>query len=111
MANESKPLNEKKEKGIRSFISLKADPERSKEIGNSLSKFPFVEDVLLLTGDFDFMVKAWFEDYEHLKRFLTIELGKIEGVKDPTSMMVVSAYKERNQFLKANEPNDEEMRE
>jgi len=101
----------KKKKGIKSFISLRADPERSDEIGSSLAQFHFVEDVLLLTGDFDFMIKANFDSYDQMKRFLTLELGEIEGVEDPTSMMVVSAYKEKNEFLKAKEPEEEEMKD
>lgn len=110
MERKGKTSKKKKRKGIKSFISLRADPERSDEIGRSLSQFSFVEDVLLLTGDFDFMIKANFDSYDQMKRFLTIELGDIEGVEDPTSRMVVSAYKENNEFLKAKEPEKENMK-
>jgi len=104
MSAEKKSFEKIREKGVRSLISLKIDTEKADQIGKELSKFDFVEDVLLLTGNIDMMVKAHFDDYDHMKRFLTIDLTEIEGVEDPTSMMIVSSYKERNQFFKAKKP-------
>jgi len=104
MSAEKKSFEEIRKKAVRSLISIKIDTEKADQIGKELSQFDFVEDVLLLTGDIDMMLKAHFDDYDHMKRFLTLQLTDIEGVKDPTSMMIVSSYKERNQFLKAKEP-------
>jgi len=104
MSAEKKSFEEIRKKAVRSLISLRIDTEKADQIGNQLSQFDFVEDVLLLTGNVDMIVKAHFDDYDHMKRFLTVELSDIEGVEDPTSMMIVSSYKERNQFLKAEEP-------
>jgi len=101
MSAETKSFEEIRKKAVRSLISLTIETEKSDQIGNKLSQYDFVEDVLLLTGNVDMMLKAHFDDYDHMKRFLTIELSDIEGVEDPTSMMIVSSYKERNRFLKA----------
>ncbi|MFW5946550.1 MAG: Lrp/AsnC family transcriptional regulator [Candidatus Natronoplasma sp.] len=104
MSAEKKSFEEIRKKAVRSLISLRIDTEKADQVGKKLSQFDFVEDVLLLTGNVDMMVKAHFDDYDHMKRFLTFELSDIEGVEDPTSMMIVSSYKERDQFLKAGEP-------
>ncbi len=106
MSAETKSFEEIRKKAVRSLISLTIETEKSDQIGNKLSQYDFVEDVLLLTGNVDMMLKAHFDDYDHMKRFLTIELSDIEGVEDPTSMMIVSSYKERNRFLKADEPEN-----
>ncbi|MEF8832647.1 MAG: Lrp/AsnC ligand binding domain-containing protein [Candidatus Thermoplasmatota archaeon] len=111
MSAEKKSLEELKKKAVRALISLTLDTEMADEIGKEISQFDFVEDVLLLTGDVDMMVKAHFDDYDHMKKFLTIELTDIEGVEDPTSMMIVSSYKERNKFLKAENPESEKEKE
>lgn len=107
MCAEKKSFEEIRKKAVRAVISLRIDTEMADKIGKELSQFDFVEDVLLLTGDFDMMLKAHFDDYDHMKRFLTIELTNVEGVEDPTSMMIVSSYKERNKFLKAKELESE----
>jgi len=104
MSAEKKSFEEIRKKAVRSLISLRIDTEKADQIGKELSQFDFVEDVLLLTGNIDMVLKAHFDDYDHMKRFLTIDLTEIEGVEDPTSMMIVSSYKERNKFLKAEDP-------
>ncbi len=104
MSAEKKSFEEIRKKAVRALISLRIDTEKADQIGKELSQFDFVEDVLLLTGNIDMMVKAHFDDYDQMKRFLTLELPEIQGVEDPTSMMIVSSYKERNQFIKAKEP-------
>ncbi|MBS3790204.1 MAG: Lrp/AsnC ligand binding domain-containing protein [Candidatus Thermoplasmatota archaeon] len=103
MSAEKKSFEEIRKKAVRSLISLRIDTEKADQIGKELSQYDFVEDVLLLTGNIDMMLKAHFDDYDHMKRFLTVQLTDIDGVGDPTSMMIVSSYKERNKFLKADE--------
>lgn len=104
-----KKNSSKKQKGVKALISIKADTDLADEIGKTLSEYKFIEDVLFLTGNFDFIVKASFESYDHMKRFLTLELPDIEGVENSNSMMVVSAYKERHEFVKAKKPEEEEQ--
>jgi len=106
MSAENKSFEEIRKEGVRSLISLRIDTQKADQIGMEISQFDFVEDVLLLTGDIDMVLKAHFDDYDHMKRFLTIDLTEIEGVEDPTSMMIVSSYKERNKFLKAEDPGN-----
>ncbi len=96
---ESTVLEYNRGKGVSSLISLDIEVERSDEIAERLSEFDNIEDVFLLTGDVDLMLKARFEDYEHMKVFLTQEINRIKGIKDANSMMIVSAYKEKNEVL------------
>ena len=91
------------DRGVSSLITIDIDTKKSDEIANELSKFKNIEDVLLVTGDIDFIVKARFRDYDHMKEFLTEEVSKLEGVEDVTSLMIVTAYKERGKFIEAEE--------
>lgn len=91
------------DRGVSSLITLDIDTKKSDKIADEISKFKNVEDVLLVTGDIDFIIKARFSDYDHMKEFLTEELSNLEGVNDVTSLMIVTAYKERGKFIEAEE--------
>ncbi len=88
-----------KGEGVSSLISMDVEVEKSDQIAEKLSSFDNVEDVFLLTGEVDLIVKARFEDYNHMKTFLTEEIDQIDGIRDENSMMIVSAYKEKNDII------------
>ncbi|MBS3781447.1 MAG: Lrp/AsnC ligand binding domain-containing protein [Candidatus Thermoplasmatota archaeon] len=95
------------DRGVSSLITIDIDTKKSDKIANEISKFKNVEDILLVTGDVDFVIKARFKNYDHMKGFLTEKISNLEGVKDVTSLMIVTAYKERGEFIEAEEIMEE----
>ncbi len=95
------------DRGVSSLITLDIDTKKSDKIASKISKFKNVEDVLLVTGDVDFIIKARFQNYDHMKEFLTQEVSNLEGVENVTSLMIVTAYKERGEFIEAEEIMEE----
>lgn len=90
-------------RGVSSLISLEIDTKKVDEVAKALAEFDHIEDVLLVTGDVDLIVKARFKDYDHMKSFLTSEASHLEGVEDVSSMMIVTTYKERGKPIEVRE--------
>ncbi|MFW5945879.1 MAG: Lrp/AsnC family transcriptional regulator [Candidatus Natronoplasma sp.] len=95
------------DRGVSSLITLDIDTKRSDKIAAEISRLKNVEDVLLVTGDVDFIIKARFQNYDHMKEFLTKEVSNLEGVENVTSLMIVTAYKERGEFIEAEDIMEE----
>ena len=60
-----------------------------------ISKNKNVEDVFLVTGDIDIIVKAHFKNYETCNDFVLNDIRQMAGVKDTKTLMVVTTYMER----------------
>ncbi|MFP3871611.1 MAG: Lrp/AsnC family transcriptional regulator [Candidatus Aenigmatarchaeota archaeon] len=88
-------------RGVSSLISLEIDPQKSDKVAKKLAGYHNVEDVLLVTGDVDMIVKARFKNYDDMKIFLTEEASPLEGVEDVSSMMIITTYKERGKLIEA----------
>ncbi|MFW6038000.1 MAG: Lrp/AsnC family transcriptional regulator [Candidatus Saliniplasma sp.] len=86
-------------RGVSSIISLKVDTMEADTIAESLAGFDNIEDVFLVTGEVDIIVKARFKDYDHMKTFLLKRVSKLEGVENVQSQMIITTYKERNQII------------
>ncbi|MGM0510155.1 MAG: Lrp/AsnC family transcriptional regulator [Thermoplasmatota archaeon] len=86
-------------RGVSSMISFKVDTKKADGIAEKLTTFDNIEDVFLLTGDIDIIVKARFKDYDHMKSFLVDEASNLDGVMDLNSMMIVTSYKERGEII------------
>jgi len=95
------------DRGVSSLITIDIDTKKSDKIASEISKFKNVEDVLLVTGDVDFVIKARFQNYDHMKEFLTSQVSNLEGVENVTSLMIVTTYKERGEFIEAEEIMEE----
>jgi DNA-binding Lrp family transcriptional regulator len=80
---------------VAAIITVKADTKEAENIALEISKFDLIEDVFLVTGDTDIIVKARFENYAGLKDFVLKSLAPINGIKDTKTLMVVTTYKER----------------
>ncbi len=80
---------------VAAIITVKADTKEAENIAVKIAKFDLIEDVFLVTGDTDIIVKARFENYAGLKEFVLKSLAPIKGIKDIKTLMVVTAYKER----------------
>ncbi len=94
-------------RGVSSLISINIDTKKSDKIAGSLANFQNVEDVLLVTGDVDLVLKARFQNYDHMKKFLTDKIANLKGVEDVTSMMIVTTYKERGKMIESEEEKEE----
>lgn len=104
-------FEEVRDKSVRAMIFLRLNVENSDEVAREVASYVNVEDVFLVTGNEDMAIKAYFDNYDELKEFLTMKLNQIDGVKDSKSMMIVSSYKERNEFIKAEDVEEKEEEE
>lgn len=82
---------------VSTLILLHVDTAKVDEIARAVASHEFVEDVLLVTGDTDLVVKAHFKNYAQFKDFMVDTVANLPGVNDTKTMMVVTAYKQRGQ--------------
>lgn len=94
-------------RGVSSIISLKVDTKEADGLAEKLEKYENLEDVFLVTGDVDIIVKARFQDYDHMKKFLLGELSEMEGVDDVSSQMIITTYKERGEKIISEEDEED----
>ncbi len=84
---------------VTALVGLRVDISRVENIAADIVSEPHVEDVFVITGDFDIMVKVRFPDYGEFQRYMLNKLSKITGVKDSKTMMVVSVKKENKRVF------------
>jgi len=77
---------------IKSFVGLRVQPAKLKEIVDHLSKHPDVQVLYRTSGDIDIMVEVIFEKMEDLNAFLESEL-KLEGILGTIVTIVIGPYK------------------
>lgn len=82
---------------VTAIITLKVDTKEAERVAQKVSEIDIVEDVFLVTGDTDIVVKTKFKNYNQLKRFLVENVSIIHGVKDTKTLMVVTTFKERGE--------------
>lgn len=92
-----------KDQQVKAMITLKVDTKFADIIAAKVAQFSEAADVFLVTGDVDIIIKARFETYHDLKKFLVSKVGALEGVKETRTLMVVTSFKEDNKV----EVNDE----
>ena len=82
---------------VTAIITLKVETKDADVVCENVSLLEPTEDVFLVTGDTDIVVKAKFRNYNQLKRFLVGELSAVKGVKDTKTFMVVATFKEKGE--------------
>ena len=82
------------EEPVTAIVTLKVDTKEVDNIAMRVSEAPNVDDTFLVTGDTDIILKATFDRYSDLKKFVVSTLGRIPGVKETATWMVVTTYKE-----------------
>jgi DNA-binding Lrp family transcriptional regulator len=80
---------------VTALITLKVDTQSVEALALKLSKHNDVEDVFLVTGDIDIILKAHFKNYDACNEFVLNSVRALEGVKDSKTLMVVTTFKER----------------
>jgi len=91
---------------VSAIVYLKVDTKEADTIAERVSGFDVVEDVFLVTGDNDVLVKVRFRSYDQLKQFLMNDLSPIPGIKDMKTSMVVTTFKEKGE-LKFEPPGED----
>jgi DNA-binding Lrp family transcriptional regulator len=88
------------EEPVTAIVTLKVDTKEVDNIAMKVSEASHVDDVFLVTGDTDIILKTTFSRYSELKTFVVEKVGSIPGVKETATWMVVTTYKEagRNKF-------------
>lgn len=82
---------------VTALITLKADTQNVESLAAEISKNHDVEDVFLVTGDIDIIIKGHFKNYENCNNFVVNTIRQLEGVKETKTLMVVTTYKERGE--------------
>lgn len=62
------------------------------DVATSLSALPFVESVLAVSGDIDFVVTVSAPDHEHLSDVIMRRLHEVEGVASTRSYIVLESW-------------------
>jgi DNA-binding Lrp family transcriptional regulator len=87
------------EEQVLALIMLKIDTKEAENIAKRVAQFDKVEELFMVTGDVDIILKARFESYKELKSFVLDSLAPIGGIKETKTLMVVTAYKEGGKTL------------
>jgi Lrp/AsnC family leucine-responsive transcriptional regulator len=61
-------------------------------VSSEILKFPEVEKVYNVTGNFDILVKVRAKDVKELNRFLIKELRRMEGIEKSQTSIVLNAF-------------------
>ena len=86
------------ENQVVAVMMLKIDTKEAEEIAKMIAKFEAVEEVFMVTGEVDIILKAKFENYKALKTFI-LDLNTDRGIKETKTMTVVTPFKENGTLL------------
>ncbi len=84
---------------VTALVGIEADVSRVEAIGNDLAKESYTEDVFIVTGDYDLILKVRFPNYEELQKFLVNKLSQITGIRGSKTMMVLTIKKDMGQKM------------
>ena len=90
-------MNQYYEEGyiVTALIGVKLDTKSINDFAKTIMDLNTVEDIFLVTGEYDMILKVKFPSYGELKDFVINRLSKINGVIKTETMMVINIYKER----------------
>lgn len=92
----------KLDKGATAFIlasfayrlSGTEEPLSQKRIAGEISKFPEVQEVHIITGDWDILIKVKAKDVDAIGKFVVDKLRKVQGIEKTLTCMVFSTARE-----------------
>ncbi len=91
------------------FIEVKVTPQKGvgfDQIAEQLTKYPQVNNVLLVSGNCDFIVFIQGRSMREIAMFVSEELAPIEGVLSTTTQFILKKYKQDG-FMVQNAARDE----
>ena len=86
---------------VTALIAMKVETAEADGVAAEVARFTEAEDVFLVTGDTDIMVKVTFPHYEELKEFVLHRLPVVKGIRETKTLLVVTAYKEGGEAHRA----------
>lgn len=84
---------------VTALVGIEADVTKVEAIGTELARENFTEDVFIVTGDYDIVLKVRFPNYEELQDFLVNKMSRISGIKGSKTMMVLTIKKDMGQKM------------
>jgi DNA-binding Lrp family transcriptional regulator len=97
---------QKLDKGTTAFIlasfsySLKEEPSLSqRKIAKEIARFPEVQEVHIITGDWDILIKIKEKDVETIGRFVIDKLRLVKGIEKTLTCMVFETDKETTDII------------
>jgi len=82
--------------GVHALSGAKIEPRFREEIVKSLLASKKVLNVYEVTGDFDLLIEIIAKDIDDLRKFLTVDIFRIPGVKKTNTMIILKKYKRRS---------------
>ena len=86
------------ERKTRFMLVDRTDTKEAEEIAKMIAKYEVVEDLFMVTGEVDIILKARFENYKALKTFI-LDLNTVQGIKETKTMTIVTPFKEGGTLL------------
>jgi len=74
------------------YTLLKERGTTQQEIAKTLSKHNLVDEVTMLTGSHDMIIKVQAKDIEELNNFITVHLRNIGGIEKTETMIALSSF-------------------
>ncbi|MCL4341333.1 MAG: Lrp/AsnC ligand binding domain-containing protein [Candidatus Thermoplasmatota archaeon] len=78
---------------IKAIVGLETDVSRMETTVKSALKLNSIEDLYVVTGDYDILLKVRCPSYEEFEYFLVNQLGKIPGITKMKTMLILSQRK------------------
>jgi len=75
------------------MISISVQPPLLNQVAKTISKFPEVSYLIMVSGDYDLLVEVLCKDRDHLASFLNERLMKVPGITNTQTSMVLHTYK------------------
>ncbi|MEM2917087.1 MAG: Lrp/AsnC family transcriptional regulator [Candidatus Bathyarchaeia archaeon] len=73
-------------------------PLSQRKIAQEIAKFPEVQEVHIITGDFDILVKVKEKDVNQMGKFVIDKLRMVEGIEKTLTCMVFETEKETTEI-------------
>ncbi len=89
---------------VTALIEVKVSPEREggfNRIANRIGKFPEVQSIYLISGDFDLLLFVVGADLKEVAFFVSEKLATIEGVQATASHFMLKTYKHHGVLMEA----------
>ena len=80
------------------MIGVKCEAARLLEVAEEIAAFPETDYVVITAGTYDILVECVAEDNEHLLRFLSDKLRKIQGVRETETFVYLRLMKQSYQW-------------
>lgn len=74
-------------------IHISVQPPLLESVANTISKFPEVSYLIMISGDFDLLVEVMCRDREHLANFLNEKILRVPGITNTQTSMILRTYK------------------